>query len=99
MTSEAKALFIPLKAVYFEQFLLGEKTIEYRKYGPRWNEHTCFAGRKVLLSRGYGKQYRLRGEITKVKLVAPTNDFIKIYGEGQQCLAISIKRGVEVQGQ
>lgn len=58
-----KALFIPLKTKWFEQFASGEKTSEIRKYGPRWNEHTCRVGRRVLLSKGYGKQARLSGVI------------------------------------
>lgn len=39
-----KLIFIPLKREFFEAFENGMKTVEYRKYGPRWNERTC--GRK-----------------------------------------------------
>ena len=31
-----KPLFIPLKAEFFNAFERGEKTAEYRVYGPRW---------------------------------------------------------------
>lgn len=48
-----KALFIPLKRVWFEAFLRGVKDTEYRAYGPRWNEATCRVGRKARLSLGY----------------------------------------------
>lgn len=58
-----KPLFIPLKTAYFEAFAKGEKTTEYRPYGPRWNERTCPVGRKVTLSHGYGKARRLTGTI------------------------------------
>lgn len=58
-----KPLFIPLKTAYFEAFAKGEKTTEYRPYGPRWNERTCPVGRKVTLSQGYGKARRLTGTV------------------------------------
>lgn len=61
---QEKPLFIPLKAQHFDAFERGEKTTEYRLYGPRWNETTCRPGRHVVLSRGYGKQRRLLGKIT-----------------------------------
>ena len=46
------ALFIPLKTAYFEAFRAGTKTVEFRLYGPRWNERTCPVGRSVVLSKG-----------------------------------------------
>ena len=58
-----KPLFIPLKKEYFAQFEQGQKTAEYRLYGPRWNENTCLPGRPVTLSCGYGKQKRLKGSL------------------------------------
>jgi len=62
-----KPLFIPLKTEYYEAFADGSKTEELRLYGPRWNEGTCPVGRKVTLSKGYGKQNRLSGLIWKFK--------------------------------
>lgn len=61
-----KPLFIPLKCEYFEAFERGEKTEEFRPWGPRWNEATCWKSRKVVLSLGYGKARRLTGEVTHV---------------------------------
>ena len=58
-----KPLFIPLKTKWFNQFKSGEKTVELRRYGKRWNESTCRVGRAVVLSRGYGKQDRLNATI------------------------------------
>lgn len=58
-----KPLFIPLCREPFGQFASGEKTIEFRQYGPRWNEKTCIPGRPVVLSLGYGKQNRLAGTV------------------------------------
>lgn len=49
----AKPLFIPLKTAWFRQFEAGTKDIEYRAYGPRWNERTCRVGRKATVSHGY----------------------------------------------
>lgn len=49
----AKPLFVPLKGEWFDQFADGTKTVEYRKYGPGWNERTIYAGRPVILSKGY----------------------------------------------
>lgn len=63
----AKALFIPLKAEYFDAFADGSKREELRLYGPRWNERTCAIGRRVTLSRGYGRHQRLSGRIWKFK--------------------------------
>lgn len=64
MLGEGDALFIPLRREYFEAFESGEKTEEYRPYGPRWNERTCRIGRRVVISLGYGTLRRLTGTIT-----------------------------------
>jgi len=61
--NQLKPLFIPLRAVHYDAFASGDKREELRPYGPRWNEKTCHVGREVILSRGYGKQHRLRGVI------------------------------------
>ena len=78
-----KHLFIPLKAEYFEAFERGEKTVEYRPYGPRWNEQTCLIGRPVILSYGYGKKRRLRGVVAsfeKSREPLKTLAWLKCYG-------------------
>lgn len=59
-----KPLFVPLKAEYFNDFASGLKTVEYRLYGPRWNERVCRVGRPVVLSLGYGKRQRIAGTVT-----------------------------------
>lgn len=56
-------LFVPLRREYFEAFERGEKTIEYRMAGGRWNSQTCRVGRRITLSLGYGKARRLHGVI------------------------------------
>lgn len=48
-----KPLFVPLRTQYFRAFEAGTKRTEYRRYGPRWNERTCWIGRAVTLSHGY----------------------------------------------
>lgn len=60
-----KPLFIPLKSEFYDAFKAGTKDTEYRLYGQRWNEKTCPVGRAVTLSKGYGKQNRMHGTITK----------------------------------
>ena len=67
-----KPLFIPLKAEYFDAFANGSKTREYRLYGPRWNERTCQVGRRVVLSRGYGKSNRLEGVVSSFERIHAT---------------------------
>lgn len=58
-----KPLFIPLNTKYYEAFEDGSKDTEYRIHGPRWNRVTCWEGRAVTLSKGYGKKNRLHGVI------------------------------------
>lgn len=53
MGHSLKPLFIPLKTEFFRAFESGAKIVEYRAYGPRWNERTCMPGRSVVLSHGY----------------------------------------------
>jgi hypothetical protein len=64
-----KPLFIPLKTKYFEAFENGTKTTELRVYGSRWNEKTCYVGREVVLSKGYGKKSRLEGLVVDIEVV------------------------------
>jgi len=89
-----KPLFIPLLGVYYDQFISGEKHTEYRKYGPRWNERTCPVGRKVLLSRGYGRAQRSYGEITwsfKQDSMPWNKPYLDIYGDvPAMCIEIKL---------
>ena len=63
----SKPLFIPLKKEFFEAFLSGEKTVEYRVYGARWNEKVCFPGREAILSCRYGKNRRIKGIVKSLE--------------------------------
>jgi hypothetical protein len=65
----ATPLFIPLRAEHFEAFAAWEKTTEYRAYGPRWNERTCWPGRPVVLSLGYGKRHRLIATVKRLDII------------------------------
>jgi hypothetical protein len=60
-----KPLFIPVFTRFYDEFKNGVKTVEYRDYGPLWNEQTCWVDRAVTISKGYGKKNRLYGIITK----------------------------------
>lgn len=61
--SDARPLFIPLKAKFFAAFANGSKDTEYRVRDNRWNMETCRIGRRVVLSCGYGKKHRLHGVV------------------------------------
>ncbi len=91
-----KALFIPLKTKYWNEFVFGTKTYEYRLDGPRWNSKTCFKDRPVVLSKGYGKKHRMRGIIRASWLIIDCDDpdFVKLYGKGRTARVIEIKRNL-----
>lgn len=57
-----KPLFCPVTKYYFNEYFIGNKTVEYRLYGPRWNEITCVPGRRIIVSEGYSGR-RLYGFI------------------------------------
>ncbi len=59
-------LYVPLKAEYFRAFAEGKKTVEWRKLAGKFNERTCYVGRKVTLSNGYSGA-RLYGHIVKLE--------------------------------
>lgn len=82
-----KPLFIPLQTPYYLAFQNGDKTEELRRYGPGWNENTCYPGRAVTLSKGYGKQQRMAGIITSFRTCHATElptkaqaDVLVVYG-------------------
>jgi len=92
-----KPLFIPLKTEFFRAFEDGSKSVEYRVYGPRWNERTCSVGRAVVLSHGYGKNERLQGVVSGFSCdtePTKTDAWRKCYGdEGYlaACIAIVVE--------
>ena len=95
MNNQTKPLFIPLKTEYYQAFVLGEKDTEYRKYGPGWNERTCWVGRPVVISKGYGKQNRTCGVIRSFAIIdgssIPGDSVEKCYGTNDiQLAAIGI---------
>lgn len=86
-TTMPPPLFIPLRREFFLAFMHGTKVHELRLYGPRWNESTCWPGREVILSCGYGKTQRLHGEIACAAILPATdlpprdrNQFVRVYG-------------------
>ncbi|MEO1528488.1 MAG: hypothetical protein AAFX06_23945 [Planctomycetota bacterium] len=90
---EPRPLFIPLKSQYYEAFIDGTKKTEFRKYGARWNETTCAVGRRVTISKGYGKQNRRTGVIVSFeKRMMSSPDWIDCYGEPgiAACITIAI---------
>lgn len=93
-------MFIPLKSEFYDAFKVGTKTTEYRIYGPRWNERTCRVGRAVVLSKGYGKQNRLQGEVTAFEVSRKptrTSAWRKCYGSRSvraACITVAVRAGV-----
>ena len=79
-----KPLFVPLKTEFYEAFVNGTKDTEYRRYGPGWHEGTCWVGRPVVISKGYGKQTRRKGIIRSFKIIhgstLPGDAVEKCYG-------------------
>jgi hypothetical protein len=48
-------MLIVVRKVYFEELRSGAKRVEYRRYGPRWNERVFWrAGRLPLLTGATG---------------------------------------------
>jgi hypothetical protein len=60
-------LFVPLRAEHFRAFVAGSKTVEWRKFGPRYNDRTLWLKRPVVLSNGYSGE-RLFGRIVQLEM-------------------------------
>lgn len=87
-----RPLFVPLKSQYYEAFIDGSKDTEYRKYGKGWNERTCVVGRRVTISKGYGKQNRRTGTIVGfTKRQMSSQAWIDCYGEPGLAACIRIE--------
>lgn len=87
-----RPLFVPLKSQYYEAFIDGSKDTEYRKYGKGWNERTCVVGRRVTISKGYGKQNRRTGTIVGfTKRRMSSKAWIDCYGEPGLAACIHIE--------
>jgi hypothetical protein len=86
-----RPLFVPLKREWFEAFARGDKTDEWRRHGPRWNQGTCWAGREVILSLGYSTPHRLSARIASVALRYPSDGpGVELFGAGTQCIVLSL---------
>lgn len=64
MTDLDRPVFIFLRTEWFEKFESGEKKTEYRRIAGQFTRRKCVVGRRVTLSKGYGKKTRLTGGIT-----------------------------------
>jgi hypothetical protein len=85
-----RPLFIPLHREWFDAFARGEKTEEWRRYGPRWNERQCTPGRAVTLSLGYSGA-RLSARIVDVELRYPeTPAQVAFFGPDAECIVLSL---------
>ena len=90
--TDQKALFVPLKIQYYNEFAAGTKTRHLRKASDkRWSAKHCPVGRAATLSRGYGKQARLSATISahkvwRVRNLSPRDyaEFVACYGHGEE---------------
>lgn len=100
----AKPLFIPLKREHFEAFKNGTKPgmEEFRLLGPRWNGTSCYVGRQVILSLGYGKHQRLNGRVVGFRASAEptlTPAWKDCYGDRKgmaACIKIELDGGKQL---
>lgn len=96
-SKEMKPLFLPLYTEHFNAFESGIKDTEFRMYGSRYNERTCFVGREVTLSHGFGKKRRLYGVIAAFERSAEptkTEAWINCYGDkpgDAACIRVKLK--------
>lgn len=89
-----KPLFIPLKKEWYLRFKDGSKTIEYRAYGPRWNEKTCYQGREAVLSNGYTNKNSLHAVIDQFEVISITDAPMaarEIYPKATHIAAIAMR--------
>lgn len=89
--------FLPLKKKYFEEFLSGEKTTEYRRYGGRFREHNFPIGAIVRIGCGYSGP-RIHAIIQKVECarledIDPSEiaSCRELYGDDARILAIHVQ--------
>jgi hypothetical protein len=80
---------VPLRRQWFIAFRDGEKRHEWRRYGPRWNETTCYVGRAVVLGCGYSGP-RLAAVVVSFQRRKATKAVAAIFGEGTVCAVIEI---------
>jgi hypothetical protein len=93
-----KPLFVPLMTRYFREFESGQKRVEYRRYGLRWNERTCVPGRPVVLSHGYsGARINARVASFSVLQARDAPDGQATYGPDALLAAIQLEP-VELRG-
>jgi hypothetical protein len=77
---EVVPFFLPLRAHWFEQFRLGRKPFEWRRYLAPFTEATLYPGRRITLANGYGWP-RLPGAVTSFEKLdaCPNPAFDEIY--------------------
>jgi hypothetical protein len=61
-----RSLFVPVVNEVYRLFESGEKWVELRQLGPKWNHRHVFTGRLVVLSRGYSTADRLHRVVGRV---------------------------------
>jgi hypothetical protein len=85
-----KPLFVALMREHFLAFEQRTKRHEWRRYGSRWNEKSCFIGRAVTLSLGYSGR-RLTGQVVSFRRCPAGVAQAALFGRGTLCAVIGIK--------
>jgi hypothetical protein len=87
-----KPLYVILRRQWFDAFVDGSKTEEWRRYGAHFNEETCSIGRQVTLALGYTRR-RMTGRIRSFRTVRlkPGDAACAIYGEGAVCAVFGVE--------
>lgn len=91
ITMREKALFLAVYGQHFDAFARGDKSVEYRQWGKRWNDATLHPGRPVVVSRGYSGP-RLLGHVVSWALVLARDvpDVLGIYRASDTLVAITL---------
>lgn len=90
-----KPLFVPLASDPYTSFETGNKTVEVRQYGPRWNARTVKPGRAVTLSKGYGVKHRLARRVGRVAVADRLADLPTWAKEGA-CLVGDVSQYLDI---
>jgi hypothetical protein len=88
--TDDRPLFVPLRREWFNAFADGTKTVEWRKYGPRWNERTVRVGRRVILALGYQGTRRLTATVLWSRVMPAHGPAGELYGTGTPCMVFGV---------
>jgi hypothetical protein len=86
-----KPVFVALRTAHYRAFEAGTKTVEYRRYGKRFNERVFLPGRAVVLGHGYTGAGRLRAIVERFEQCVMDTE---TYGPQQTIAVIHLRLDV-----